>query len=467
MSIGVESIPGARRLIRSLRDMGYEFESAVADLIDNSIAARANTVRINSHWAGAESYVSIADNGEGMSAQDLREALRFGAERDYDDDDLGKFGLGLKTASLSQCRKLIVASRQNESRADINAYCWDMSHIEATNKWEILPVRSADLPEKVRLHLKETTGTVVLWQQLDRILGYNNPEGEPARKRLIEMCAVLEEHVAMVFHRFLENKVRGKRLAIYIQDDKVTPWDPFVANEPKRKALEPLSLKVEGHGGRSDVVFEPYVLPAQSMFSSPEAHKRASGPAQWNRQQGFYIYRADRLIQSGGWSNVRTLDEHLKLARIAVYFSPKLDEEFKINVPKMKVAFPSEIRADVEKALKTWTKIADETYRNANKAAGSAGPPQIPASTAPGVSRPGTKATAAPWQSPAPAPIAAGANYSAGPANSSMAVVPPKGNGVTGEELARVGKLLKKVAKPDELPVIDAAVARAQSTLEE
>jgi hypothetical protein len=465
MSIGVESIPGARRLIKSLRDMGYEFESAVADLIDNSIAARANTVRINTHWAGADSYVSIADNGVGMSAQDLREALRFGAERDYDDDDLGKFGLGLKTASLSQCRKLIVASRQNESRADINAYCWDMSHIEATNKWEILPVRSADLPERVRLHLKETTGTVVVWQQLDRILGYNNPEGEPARKRLIDMCRTLEEHVAMVFHRFLENKVRGKRLAIYIQDDKVTPWDPFVANEPKRKVLEPLSLKVDGHIGRSDVVFEPYVLPAQSMFSSPEAHKRASGPASWNRQQGFYIYRADRLIQSGGWSNIRTLDEHLKLARIAVFFSPKLDEEFKINVPKMKVAFPAEIRADVEKAVKTWTKIADETYRTANKAAGGATLPPAPISIAPAGGRSGSK-PAAPSPSAVPAPSSAGAGNSSGTSSTSTPVPPPK-NGVTSEELARVGKLLKKVAKPDELSAIDAAVTRAQSTLED
>ena len=463
MSIGVESIPGARRLIKSLRDMGYEFESAVADLIDNSIAARANTVRINTHWAGADSYVSIADNGVGMSAQDLREALRFGAERDYDDDDLGKFGLGLKTASLSQCRKLIVASRQNESRADINAYCWDMSHIEATNKWEILPVRSADLPERVRLHLKETTGTVVVWQQLDRILGYNNPEGEPARKRLIDMCRTLEEHVAMVFHRFLENKVRGKRLAIYIQDDKVTPWDPFVANEPKRKVLEPLSLKVDGHIGRSDVVFEPYVLPAQSMFSSPEAHKRASGPASWNRQQGFYIYRADRLIQSGGWSNVRTLDEHLKLARIAVFFSPKLDEEFKINVPKMKVAFPAEIRADVEKAVKTWTRIADETYRTANKAAGGATPPAAPISIAPAAGKSGSK-PAAPSPPPAPAPSSAGTGNSSGTFSTSTPVSLPK-SGVTSEELARVGKLLKKVAKPDELSAIDAAVARAQSTL--
>lgn len=465
MSIGVESIPGARRLIKSLRDMGYEFESAVADLIDNSIAARANTVRINAHWAGADSFVSIADNGVGMSAQELREALRFGSERDYEDDDLGKFGLGLKTASLSQCQRLIVASRQNEARADINAYCWDLSHIQAANRWEILPVRSADLPELVRLHLKETTGTVVVWQHLDRILGYSNPSGEPARKRLIEMCGKLEEHVAMVFHRFLENRVRGKRLAIYINDNKVTPWDPFVASEPKRKALDSVSLRVDGHNGRSDVVFEPYVLPAQSMFSSPEAHKRASGPNQWNRQQGFYIYRADRLIQSGGWSNIRTLDEHLKLARIAVYFSPKLDEEFKINVPKMKVAFPAEIRAEVEKAVKIWTKVADETYRRANKGSGGGALPPAPASLA---TTPGKPSAGASANTSSVTPSSANSASAAAPPSAAINSAPAlRSANVTVEELARVGKLLRRVAKPEEIPVIEATVARAQSTLHE
>jgi hypothetical protein len=457
MSIGVESIPGARRLIKSLRDMGYEFESAVADLIDNSIAARAATIRINAHWAGTASFISIADNGVGMSAQELREALRFGAERDYGDDDLGKFGLGLKTASLSQCRRLIVASRQNDSRVDINAYCWDLSHVEATNKWEILPVRTVDLPEITRRHLKETTGTVVIWQNLDRILGYSNPDGEHARKRLIEMCSTLEEHLAMVFHRFLENKVRGKRLAIYIQEERVTPWDPFVANEPNRKVLEPLSLRIDGHSGRSDVVFEPCVLPAQAMFSSAEAHKRASGPNQWNRQQGFYIYRADRLIQSGGWSGIRTIDEHLKLARVAVYFSPKLDEEFKINVPKMKVAFPAEIRTSLEKALRTWTKIADETYRTANKAAARASPPASPGSFPSG----GSNQLSA---SNSGQPTKAMPNLPNGPAGNQQ-TSSRRPAVVTSDELVRVGQLLKHVAKPEETPAIDAAVARAHSTL--
>jgi hypothetical protein len=286
----------------------------------------------------------------------------------------------------------------------------------------------------------------------------NKPNEDYLIKKQAELMAEsLKIHLGMVFHRFLENKVRGKRLAIYINENKVTHWDPFVADEPRRKALEPISLRVEGHGGRSDVFFEPYVLPAQSMFSTPEAHKRASGPNQWNRQQGFYIYRADRLIQSGGWSNIRTLDEHLKLSRIAVDFSPRLDEEFKINIPKMKVAFPAEIRAQVEKLVKLWTKVADDTYRQANRGGGT----PLPVSSS--LRTPSKSISAVPASSGALGLARAAA------APSNVGITSP-GFGemaVTLGELTRVGKLLKLVAKPDEIPAIDAAVARAQSTLKD
>ncbi|ONH57276.1 hypothetical protein BLL36_01030 [Pseudomonas cedrina subsp. cedrina] len=205
-----EVIPSAKRLIRSLRDMGYEFSAAVADLIDNSIEAKANTIRIHIEWNGENSSVMISDNGLGMSASQIREALRFGSERDYESEDLGKFGLGLKTASLSQCLRLTVASRHNEKRADISAYCWDLDHVDATNKWEILQVRTADLQVKAREYLKEAPGSVIVWERIDRILDYKHPDGEFARKQLASMCREVEKHVAMVFHRFLAGEVRGK-----------------------------------------------------------------------------------------------------------------------------------------------------------------------------------------------------------------------------------------------------------------
>lgn len=359
---GNEVIPSARRLIRSLRDMGYDFASAVADLVDNSIEARATLIAIDVEFDGDESWVRITDNGRGMTSSQLREAMRYGAERQYEKEDLGKFGLGLKTASLSQCQRLSVASRVSPNHADISAYCWDIAHIEKTNRWEILALERNGLGPAIREPLRETTGTVVLWQRLDRILGYKHPYGETARKKLSVMCREVEQHLAMVFHRFLSGEIPKRKIKILLNGNPVKPWDPFARSEKKAKTLTAVTLKLEHEGVSGEVKLEPYVLPHQNDFSSPEAFKQASGPANWNQQQGFYIYRAGRLIQSGGWCRLRTPDEHTKLARVGLSFTPALDEAFKINVAKMRVQLPSQIREQIDQAIKPVVKIARDTY---------------------------------------------------------------------------------------------------------
>src|SRR5581483_5060272 len=151
---GHELVPSARRLINSLRDLGYDFAQAVADLVDNSIEAGASRVNIDVEFEGDDSWVRITDDGKGMSPEELREAMRYGAEREYHDDDLGKFGLGLKTASMSQCQRLSVATRWNRDRADITAYAWDLDHIEKTNRWEILPIERNGLGPAISEPLK-------------------------------------------------------------------------------------------------------------------------------------------------------------------------------------------------------------------------------------------------------------------------------------------------------------------------
>lgn len=359
---GIETIPGARRLMKSLRDMGYDFAQAVADVVDNSIEAKATWVAIDVEFDGDKSWVRIADNGKGMKPEQLREAMRFGAERDYEEEDLGKFGLGLKTASLSQCQHLSVASRWNVDRADITAYSWDIAHVERTNRWEILPIERDDLEPAIIKPLKETTGTVVLWQRLDRVLGYKHPYGEMARKRLLQMCREIEIHLGMVFHRFLMGEVRGKRLRLLLNGNEIKPWDPFCRSESKTKVLQEIRLSVEHDGVSGEVLLQPHILPHQADFSSSESWSRAGGPASWNQQQGFYIYRAGRMIQSGGWSNLRAPDEHTKLARISVSFSPVLDEAFKINVAKMRVQMPSQIREGVNSAIIPVVRLAREIY---------------------------------------------------------------------------------------------------------
>lgn len=362
---GHEVIPSARRLIKSLRDMGYDFPQAVSDVVDNSIEAGATHVAINVVFEGDDSYVRIADNGKGMSPDQLREAMRYGAEREYGQEDLGKFGLGLKTASMSQCQCLTVASRWSTERAKISSYAWDLDHIADTDRWEILPIERGALDQAVVHHLTRSTGTVVVWKRLDRILGYQQPYGEMARKRLFQMCRDLELHLAMVFHRFLELH-RKRRLSITLNGNDVVPWDPFCRTE-KTSSLQPIRLPVNHEGVSGEILLEPFVLPNQESFSSPLAFKHASGPSGWNQQQGFYIYRADRMIQSGGWCRLRAADEHLKLARIAIRFPPSLDDAFKINVAKMRVQLPTGVRDDIETAIRPVMKLAREAYDKKTK----------------------------------------------------------------------------------------------------
>lgn len=465
----VEVIPSARRLVKSLRDVGYEFAAAVADLVDNCIEAKAKTVWVDIVWDGENSHVAIADNGDGMALATLKEAMRFGSERDYEGEDLGKFGLGLKTASLSQCLRFTVATRNNPSRADINAYCWDVEHVEATNRWEILPVRSAELHEGVRQHLKDTTGTVVVWERLDRILGYKKPDGESARKQIHAMCRELEDHLAMVFHRFLAGEVRGKRLAIYVNENKVMPWDPFARKEENTQCLEVKTFKHEGRDGKGDIIIEPFVLPHQSRFSSQEAFNRASGPEKWNKQQGFYIYRADRMIQSGGWSGLRALDEHRKLARIAISFQPKLDDEFKINVAKMRVSLPATMRDIIAKAIGPAVALAEDEYRQRERKSGGALPPGLPA-TLPNALAPSSTRAPEPVPDPAPQPS------SSGPRSAELAL-PEEASGastsatthsqVAMPELRRVGALLRSfVQGPAEERVLEQLLSRAAAAIE-
>lgn len=365
-----EVIPAAGRTVNSLRDIGYELPQAIADLIDNSIEAEATEVRVDLIFEGADSWVRIADNGVGMDTDTITESLRIGSIRDYGEDDLGKFGFGLKTASISQCRRVVVASRIAPQRARIEARVFDLEHIERVNKWEILILDPEDRPRALTEPLQTSTGTVVLWQALDRVLTYKDPEGHWARRKLLEQTEIVAQHLGMVFHRFLSGKVRGRRkVKIFVNDAAVEAWDPFCLGEPSTESLEASYYQVVSEGSQGIVALHPYVLPGQSEFSDTNAWNRASGPNRWNNQQGLYIYRADRLIQWGGWNRLRTNDEHTKLARVSLDFSPELDAAFGINISKAIVKLPADLRDEIQPVIRQVCSAAQSRYRNADKPA--------------------------------------------------------------------------------------------------
>jgi hypothetical protein len=346
----------------SLRGLPYDLPSAVADLVDNSLDAGARHIDVTlaTSWRGP--FLRIADNGRGMTQRQLDEAMRYGSSRRYSAGDLGHFGLGLKTASLSQCRKLTVATRTTV-KSRVRVRCWDLDRVAEQDAWVLQSPRPLDCRPELLEPLNGCVGTVVLWEELDRVLGVRRPDGEAAERRLEAASGEISQHLAMVFHRFLAEEGSAQPVTISVNGAGVDPWDPFVRAEPMTQALSQQSLSFTVGRTEHTVRLSPYVLPAQHHFSTPGAHARAGGPKRWNRQQGLYVYRRDRLIQAGGWNRLRTLDEHAKLARVALDIPPEGDSAFRTDVAKMHVGLPEELRPKLRVLIAGVVARAQETYR--------------------------------------------------------------------------------------------------------
>jgi hypothetical protein len=337
--------PPAAALVEALRGLGYSLPTAVADLIDNSISAKARNVWIDFGWAGSGSWISILDDGRGMNESALRNAMLPGSRNpleERDASDLGRFGLGLKTASFSQCRRLTVASRT----ADGNALRrWDLDHVSACNRWELLldPI----LGSEARLDALNSvaSGTLVLWEALDRVVGEAGADAESARGRFLQRAQEVEEHLAMVFHRYLSG---ADPLCIFIngrtEREQIRPWDPFFTMHDATWRLPPESLDL----GDAEVQVQGFVLPHKDRLRETE-YSEGAGPSGWNAHQGFFVYRNRRLLVPGGWLGLGRdrswpREEHYKLARIRVDIPNSTDHEWKIDVKKSMARPPEQLR---------------------------------------------------------------------------------------------------------------------------
>lgn len=373
----LKASPGAKRLIESLRNMGYECSTAIADLVDNSIAAHASEVHIEifAQQGARPAAIVIADNGRGMDREALHEAMRFGAFQEYSRDDLGKYGLGLKTASLSQCRTLTVSSKQKagrDTRPRRHYMRWDIDFVNTTDDWDLLAPASEELEEweqeALNHDVTSQNGTAVLWTNLDEALPLLSAHDQRTREKfLARLIGEVGEHLRMVFHRFMQGTVTGHRkLNIHVCGVKLEPWDPFCRSEKTREldiVQFPVAFRLADGTEKTDTVtVSPFVLPREDEFSSPGSWRSAAGPKGWNQHQGFYFYRNNRLLQVGGWSWLRAVDEHTKLLRVAVDFSRDLDHSFAINITKMRARIPAEIRDRLASSVTVWTKQARERY---------------------------------------------------------------------------------------------------------
>lgn len=352
--------PEPSALVESLRAFGYSLRTAIADLVDNSIAAKARNVWIYFKWYGAASWVSIKDDGDGMTEDSLVKAMRPGSQSPLEErspKDLGRFGLGLKTASFSQCRRLTVISKV--MNGDLATRCWDLDYVNKSKEWRLLKTIHPDPLEMLNESIQDH-GTIVLWQKMDRVTGQAISEDDKAYNRFLEDAAKVKQHLEMVFHRYLE---RPHNLKIWVNGHLLKPWDPFLRNE---EATQELPLEKLLCNGREFTVL-PYILPHQSKIS-PEAHRRAAGPHGWNAQQGFYVYRNERLLVGGDWLGLGfQKEEHYKLTRIQVDLPNFMDDEWQIDVKKSRAKLPGYLKTDFKRIANLARENALRIYRHRGK----------------------------------------------------------------------------------------------------
>lgn len=332
-------VPYAPILVESTRSIGYSFEAAVADIIDNSISAAATEVRI-CFTSKDPQWLCIEDNGRGMTAEELENAMRYGSQSPQDTrrkDDLGRFGLGLKMASLSQCRKVTVLTKKDNI---VCAACWELDHIIRQGDWS-LKIYSESEIKKIQGYSwlnVHTTGTVVIWEQFDHIKqGSANIE-----KAFDEQIDITRKHVALVFHRFLDNENPKNRLSIFFNGEPVTGIDPFLTKNPATQPLSEQILRING----DEIRVKPYVLPYLNKISKNDL-ETIGGKDELRQKQGFYIYRNKRLIIWGTWFRLIRQNELGKLARVRVDIPNSLDSIWEIDIKKSTASLPHFIKKNL------------------------------------------------------------------------------------------------------------------------
>lgn len=354
---------------------GHTLASALADLVDNSVDAGATEVDVrfvtkNSHIRS----IRISDDGCGMTAEQLERALALGRQHEYDAGAMGHFGVGLKGASFSQAKVLTVYSAtgytpatamrlgRGQSGSGIIAEAFDSETASALLR---------------RRGFQGESGTLVEWTQLAAVSAATSVHD---RRRWIEsMILRVRDELGLTFHRMLAD---GRLTIALTEVDEntgesgaprtVKPIDP-VGFERWGAAGYPRDL-----AGRTGAGGE---LRARCFILPPGVDGPSAQPLGRDRResQGLYVYRNDRLLQTGGWLGLRDdTPADLQLARIVLEIDDAALDVVAINPEKRGVVLrPEAIRA-LEGAMSDgftlrsfWAEAADVWAASRRRAVGA------------------------------------------------------------------------------------------------
>lgn len=343
--------PSPASLIESLRSLGYTPETAVADVLDNSIAAGATHIGVKFDWQGADSTMTVIDDGGGMSLTTLIEALRLGSRPAGGvrrPDDLGRFGLGLKTATFSQCRQLTVLTKTKDG--EVVARCWDLDHVATSGQWQLLhPVGVEQLEAQLR---NLVSGTIVRWALMDRFVGSGVT---PDKEHFWAVATRIGQHLALVFHRYLSDDT-PRPLKITVNDRPLEAFDPFLSGHLQTGNYRP-ERSLDGA-----LVVRPFILPPADDLAL-KARDLAAGPLGWEAHQGFFVYRNRRLLVPGGWLGLSKVSPAFNRVRIQLDLTTSADADWQVDVLKSRATAPRIARAFLDHIGSRVRALATQNHR--------------------------------------------------------------------------------------------------------
>lgn len=370
MPVFEDVTPNPEFLIKSIAEQGYSLEAALADLIDNSLSADADKVEILTKIDSEPFVLYLADNGSGMDEETLKQAMHFPSsspESRREKNDLGRFGLGMKTASFSQTRKFTVISRSIGSK-NFSARTWDVE-LQHEHKWKVI-VNSEEEINKLLRDYKELgssnhqafedfePNTIIIWHGLYKFEQYLE-EHNRIKAFTKEISEVTTEHLSLVFHRYMERN--EQHLQIRVNNVRLEPFNPFPVEEEGFRRIENRQRLFSD----DSIEMEGFILPSRSIEETKQGHtKWTTKRRSLSDMEGVYIYRADRIILFGGWNGIIRKAQKLQLARLRVDIGNKADHLLHLNVAKSKVIIPHELKKAFEDYVKELKYEAEKEFNN-------------------------------------------------------------------------------------------------------
>ena len=333
----------------SMRSIGYSFNNAIADIIDNSITADADQINIECNWNGEEPTIEIVDNGNGMDKEELIEAMRPGTKSPLSErslEDLGRFGLGLKTASFSQCKRLVVKTYKDSS---FNQAIWDLDNVQRLNKWFLEVEDTEDINEEFK------KGTVVRWEKVDTLSQKNK---EDAEENFNSVVSDLRKHIGITFHRYINGDQR--KIIFKVNGIECKAFDPFFSEKSTPLPIEKISNPI------INCEIRGFTLPSKNKCSDFEWDYYA-GKEGYLFNQGFYLYRNGRLISLPTWFGIEKKTPKRKLCRVRIDIDNKSDLFWQLDVKKSSAVPPPLVRRRLKKILNALVSPAERNFNDKAK----------------------------------------------------------------------------------------------------